>query len=261
MIFTIVFVLIIALVIIAVVVNAAQQHREKQEAERRTQLSKFKAIIEETEEVLMNSSNIPVSPSLLNVLHKRIHEALKRMLELSPGAKEVKSRLQQSQERMDSNDPNAKQNDPNAKQKDEQVTMPDNDTQIINIVQGIKKLRIVLRSEHSKGNVDSQIFMSEDRRLESLQLQINVDSQVKRGVKAKASNMLGSARQYFEKALITLEGQSYSDEFIGGKIAEINNHLEDISTELKNVNAKDAKDKEKEHEDELDILFAPKKKW
>ena len=254
MLFTVVIVLIIALVIIAVVVNAAQQHREKQEAERRTQLAKYKAIIEETEEVLMNSSNVPVSPSLLNVLHKRIHEALKMMLDLSPGAKEVKTRLKQSQERIDSNDPNAKQ-------KDEAVTMPDNDAQIINIVQGIKKLRIVLRSEHSKGNVDSQVFMSEDRRLESLQLQINVDSQIKRGVKAKNSNMLGSARQYFEKALITLEGQSYSDEFISGKIAEVNHHLEEITTELKNVNARDAKDKEKESIDELDVLFAPKKKW
>jgi hypothetical protein len=252
--FYIVIVLIIALVIIAVVANTLQQQKEKREAERRAQMLKFKAIIEETEEVLMNSSNVPLSPSLTDVLFKRIHEALKAMLELSPGAKEVKTRLKQSKERMDNNDPNAKP-------KDETVNMPDNDVQIINVVQGIKKLRIVLRSEHSKGNVDSQIFMADDRRLESLQLQINVDSQIKRGVKAKNSNMLGSARQYFEKALKTLEGQNYSDDFIVTKIAEVHHNLDEITSELKSVNAKDAKDKEKESENELDLLFAPKKKW
>jgi hypothetical protein len=244
----------VVLVVIAVIVNAMQQHREKQEAERRAQLMKFKAIIEETEEVLMNSANVPLSPNLMTVLHKRIHEALKAMLELNPNAKEVKSRLVQSQERLDSADPNAKH-------VEEPVNMPDNDAQIVNVVQGIKKLRTVLRSEHSKGNVDSQIFMNEDRRLESLQLQINVESQVRRGLKARNSNMLGSARQYFEKALATLENQSYSDEFIIGKKTEVEQYLTDITAELKSANAKDALNKEKESEDELDILFAPKKKW
>ena len=254
MLYIIVIALIIVLVVIAIVVNAMQQHREKQEAERRAQLTKYKAIIEETEEVLMNSANVPLSPNLMTVLHKRIHEALKSMLELNPNAKEVKTRLVQSQERIDSADPNAQM-------QEENMNMPDNDNQIIGMVQGIKKLRMVLRSEHSKGNVDSQIFMSEDRRLESIQLQINVESQTRRGLKAKNSNMLGSARQYFEKAMATLENQSYSDDFIKNKKAEIEQYLNEITSELKSANAKDAKNREEEEQDDLDILFAPKKKW
>ena len=254
MLYIIVIALIIVLVVIAIIVNAMQQHREKQEAERRAQLTKYKAIIEETEEVLMNSANVPLSPNLMTVLHRRIHEALKSMLELSPNAKEVKTRLIQSQERIDSADPNLKQ-------MDEPLSMPDNDNQIVSVVQGIKKLRMVLRSEHSKGNVDSQIFISEDRRLESLQLQINVESQTRRGIKAKNSNMLGSARQYFEKALATLENQSYSDDFITNKKLEIKHYLEQITNELKSANAKDAKNREASEKDELDVLFAPKKKW
>lgn len=254
MLYIIVIALIIVLVVIAIVVNAMQQHKEKQEAERRAQLTKYKAVIEETEEVLMNSANVPLSPNLMTVLHKRIHEALKSMLELNPNAKEVKTRLVQSQERIDSADPNAQM-------QEETMNMPDNDNQIITMVQGIKKLRMVLRSEHSKGNVDSQIFMSEDRRLESIQLQINVESQTRRGLKAKNSNMLGSARQYFEKAMATLENQSYSDDFITSKKAEIEQYLTEITSELKSANAKDAKDREAEEQDDLDILFAPKKKW
>ena len=254
MLFTIVIVLIIALVIIAVVVNAMQQQKEKQETERRAQLAKYKAVIEETEEVLMNSANVPISQALIHVLHKRILDALKNMLELSPNNKEIMTRIKQSQESVDNVDPNAKQ-------MDDSVSMPENDTQIINVVQGIKKLRAILRSEHSKGNVDSQIFMTEERRLESLQLQINVESQFRRGMKAKNTNMLGSARQYFEKALLTLEGQSFTDDFIVNKKAEVEAQLADITTQLKSANAKDAKKKEEESQDELDMLFAPKKKW
>lgn len=254
MFFTVVIILIIALVVIAVVVNAMQQHREKANAERRHQLAKYKKVIEETEEVLMNASNVPISRGLISVMHKRIHDALKEMQALSPNSREIKTRLQQSKERIDSADPNDSGGDDN-------VVIPDNDAQIINVVQGIKKLRMVLRSEHSKGNVDSQIFMSEDRRLESIQLQINVESQLRRGIKAKNANMLGSARQYFEKALITLEGQTYSDDFITSKKAEINLHLSEITSELKSANAKDAKSKEKDNQDDLDMLFAPKKKW
>lgn len=254
MIFTVVIILIIALAIIAVVVNAMQQHKEKAEAERRQQLTKFKTIIEETEEVLMNSGNVPLSRNLITMLHKRIFNALKEMLVLSPTSREVKTRIKQAQEHLDNDDPNDKSDD-------EAVVIPDNEAQIINVVQGIKKLRIVLRSEHAKGNLDSQIFMGEDRRLESIQLQINVESQVKRGLKAKGSNMLGSARQYLEKAQTTLEGQSYSDEFIVRKKAEVKQILDEITSELKTANARDAKNKEKEDQDDLDMLFAPKKKW
>lgn len=254
MIFSIVIVLIIALVIVAVVVNAMQQAKERQETERRAQLTKFKTIIEETEEVLMNSANVPISVNLTTVLHKRVHDALAQMMQLSPGSNEIKTRLKQSKERLDSADPNAKS-------RDDKVNMPESDAQIINIVQGIKKLRAILRSEHSKGNVDPQIFMNEDRRMESLQLQINVDSQIKRGLKAKNSNMLGSARQYFEKAQATLENTSFSDDFTKGKMAEVQHYLDEITSELKSANARDAKDKEAAEQDELDVLFAPKKKW
>jgi hypothetical protein len=254
MLFTIVIMLIVALAVIAVVVNAMQQHREKVEAERRQQLTKYKTIIEETEEVLMNSSNVPISRSLTRIFHQRIFNALKEMLELSPDSREVKTRLKQAKEHLENDDPDENYTD-------EAVVIPDNEAQIINVVQGIKKLRIVLRSEHAKGNVESQVFMKEDRRLESIQLQINVESQIKRGLKAKGSNMLGSARQYLEKAMATLEGQAYSDEFISSKKAEVRLILEEITDELKSANAKDAKNKEKENQDDLDLLFAPKKKW
>ena len=73
--------------------------------------------------------------------------------------------------------------------------------------------------------------------------------------------MVGSARQYFEKALATLSGVSYSDEYVSAKRQEVENYLEAISSELKASNATSRKKKAEQEQDDLDVLFAPKKKW
>ena len=254
MIVSIIIVLIVALVVVAVLVNAMQQHKEKQEVERRQELAKHKKIIEETESILMNSSNIPMSKQIIAVLHKRIFDSLKAMSELSPTSKDIKNRLREANERTSNPQPNESSGA-------DKVVLPDNEKQIIGLVQGIKKLRNLLRTEHSKGRVDTQVFFSEDKRLEKLQLKINIDSQVKRGNAARSANMLGSARQYYEKALNTLDSITYTDEYISARKAELEGYLSQITTDLKATNATDAKKKAEQDQDDLDVLFAPKKKW
>ena len=50
-------------------------------------------------------------------------------------------------------------------------------------------------------------------------------------------------------------------EYITNKKAEVEAQLEEITNALKSTNAKDAAKKAKDQEDDLDMLFAPKKKW
>ncbi|MEZ7277370.1 hypothetical protein [Pseudoalteromonas sp. 68 DY56-GL68] len=252
MIVSIIIMLIVALIVIALWVSAVQQHKEKQEAERRKELAKQKKIIEEAEDVLINSTNIPMSENLLRIIQRRVYDALASMVQLSPTSKELKNRLNESKERLSA---------PIDGNNSESLVLPDNDKQLISLIQGIKKLRSVLRSEHGKGKVDSQIFVAEDKRLEKLQLRINVESQIKRGISARSANMIGSARQYFEKALATLSSISYSDEYTNAKRNEVESYLEAISTELKASNATSLKKKAEQEQDDLDVLFAPKKKW
>ncbi|RZF91636.1 hypothetical protein LY624_06475 [Pseudoalteromonas sp. N1230-9] len=252
MIVSIIIMLIVALIVIALWVSAVQQHKEKQEAERRKELAKQKKIIEEAEDVLINSTNIPMSENLLRIIQRRVYDALASMVQLSPTSKELKNRLNESKERLSA---------PIDGNNSESLVLPDNDKQLISLIQGIKKLRSVLRSEHGKGKVDSQVFVAEDKRLEKLQLRINVESQIKRGISARSANMIGSARQYFEKALATLSSISYSDEYTNAKRNEVEGYLETISTELKASNATSLKKKAEQEQDDLDVLFAPKKKW
>ena len=251
--YVIIIILIVVLLIAAIFINAIQQHRQKQEAERRTELAKQRTIVDETENVLSACLNMPVSSRLMGILHNRILNALKTMNELS-GTSELKQRIASSEQATA-----AALTDKSTGTSE--FSLPDNDKMIIQYIQAVKKLRIVLRSEHSKGQIDSKVFMDEDKQLERLQLKVNVETLIKRGRAALQTNMLGSARQYFEKAKTALENQNPQDEYSTSKLSTLNEWLNDIQSNLKSVNEQDRAKKQEEERDELDELFAPKKKW
>ena len=254
MLLTLIITLVIALVIIAVIVNAIQQHKERLAALKRAEFSKLRTILEDTEELIVNSANVPLSPAISNMLLKRIAFTLSAMVELEPGAKDIKQRLQETEKRLN-------ESSGSELQAQESVTLPDNDQQLIGMIKGIKKLRTVLRAEHARGNVDTQVVIQEDKRLEILQLRINVESQIKRGNQARHNNMLGSARQYFEKALNSLSSSPHQDDYVTTRKSEVIQALEDIARELKEGNMRDREKKEEKENKDLDELFAPKRKW
>lgn len=253
--FTIVIILIVVLIVMAIMINAVQQHREKMEAERRTEAAKQKAIVDETEDVLMASGQIPVSQKLVYILHQRVLNALKVMLELNPKAAEIRQRVTEASERTKAI------NVDQAPPADDQFQLPDNEKQIIIYIQGIKKLRALLRSEHTKGKVDTHTFLAEDKRLDRLQLRVNVDTLAKRAASAMKSQMVGSARQYLEKAIAALSAVQQQDEYTTKRRQQLEVELKQIQDNLRNANAEDTQKRLEAERDELDELFAPKKKW
>ena len=255
MMFTIVIILIVVLIVVAIMVNAMQQHREKVEAEKRTEIAKQKAIVDETENVLMACDSIPVSNKLVMILHQRINNALKVIHELNPSQADIKQRIKDTEDRQKTID--ISQPAPSH----DGFNLPDNDKLIIQYIQAIKKFRVLLRSEHSKGKIDTHTFSNEDKSLSALQLRVNVETLARRGNSAVQSNMLGSARQYFEKAIAALEAQTPPDNYNVQRKAALQQQLQQIQDNLRNVNAQDRAKKQEEERDELDELFAPKKKW
>ena len=238
------------------VVNGIQQHREKVEAEKRVRIAKQKAIIDETEELILNISNLPPNPGIVSILNRRMLNAAKEMLRLSPESKNVGRRIQEIEARLSAAEDLAA--NPSA---EESFVLPDNEQQLIAILQCIKKLRAVLKSEQSKGALDAQSFTREDQRLNSMQLKINIESLLKRGDQAYNKEMVGSARQYYEKALQTLSDHPVKNEYVTTKQSEVSQKLDDIASALRTSNAEDRAKKAKDDEDELDMLFQPKKKW
>ncbi|OYW92718.1 MAG: hypothetical protein B7X50_04865 [Alishewanella sp. 34-51-39] len=246
--------LILALVIIAITVNVVQQHRERLRALKRAEYTKLRHGLEETEEILFNAANVPLSTGLSLMLLRRISYLLRAMVELEPTAKDLQQRLDDTEKRV------AELN--KAQQAIADIPgLPDNDQQLLAMVKGIKKLRTLLRAEHARGNVETQLVIDEDRRLDLLQLRINVESQLKRGRNARANNMLGSARQYFEKALTFLRNTSHQHDYINNRISEAQMALEEISVELKQGNVRDIEKRSEKENKDIDELFAPKRKW
>ena len=250
--YVIIIILIVVLLIAAIFINAVQQHRAKIESERRAEVSKQKAIIDETENVIMACVNIPTSPRLMEVLHNRVLNALKVINEHN-STPEIKQRINDAEQRTSS----GSGSDGTATSD---FVLPDNDKLIIQYIQAVKKLRILLRSEHSKGKVDSKTFIDEEKQLERLQIKVNVETLIKRGRAAHQTNMLGSARQYYEKAKAALENQNQKDEYAHSRLANLTEWLNEIQSNLKSVNAQDRAKRQEEERDELDELFAPKKK-
>ena len=248
--------LLATLIIFVVVVSAFQQHKEKQNAEKRAKVARQKAIMDENEELLLNLTNLPDSPTMVQILLKRSVNAAKIIQELMPELKSIKARindllaqLKASKELVASHN------------NDDNLILPENEQQILAILQCIKKLRAILKSEHKKGVLDPQAYTQEDQRLDAMQLKINIESLIKRGRQAHGKEMFGSARQYYEKALQTLTEHPIKSDYINTKNIEITEQLTNIADSLKSTNASDAAKKAKDEVDDLDILFQPKKKW
>lgn len=248
--------LVVLLVIGVVVVSSVQQHKEKQVQEQRAQSTKYKAIMNESEQLVLNLADLPSSPVLVDILNRRSLNAAKAILKISSDAKPIKQKIQELEASL-----KASKSSTQNQSAEENFAVPDNEQQLVSILQSIKKLRAMLRSEQSKGVLDSQIFSQQDLRLDAMQLKIGVESIVNRGKKAHSKEMLGSARQYFEKALQTLTSHPHQTEYTRTRLSEVGVQLEEITAALKTTNAQDAAKKVKDEEDDLDMLFQPKKKW
>tara|TARA_B110000091_G_scaffold181894_1_gene199593 strand:- start:63 stop:833 length:771 start_codon:yes stop_codon:yes gene_type:complete len=249
--------LIITLIIIIVAANIIQQHREKLEAEIRAKIAKQKAIIDETEEIILNLTLLPHNAGVIEILNRRCLNAAKIIKQLKPKLKYINDRLAELDAQLKLSVELAS----NQVAPEEAFILPDNEQQLIKVLQCIKKLRSILKSEQTKGIIDAPTFMKHDHRLDAMQLKINIESLFKRGIQAFNKEMIGSARQYFQKALQTLINHPIKNEYIEIKETEINEKLKEISDMLKNNNTKDAERKAKSAEDDLDTLFQPKKKW
>jgi hypothetical protein len=255
MVFTIIIVLIVALVLVGIIVNAIQQHKNKIETDRRAELSKQKAIIDNTEAALLAAEQIPISQRLIFILQRRILGAMK-------AAKQIGDHTTGANERIKNVEDNLKGIDVNKPPPSEDsFQLPQSDKQVIQFIRGIKTMRALLRSEFKKGKIESRVFLAEDKLLERLQLRANVDTLIRRGETAMQNNQLGSARQCLEKAIGALAAQPNPDEFIVARQAQLEDQLRNIENNLKSVNSRDVAKKEESERNELDELFAEKKKW
>lgn len=250
--------LIIALVAVLLVLvlgyNIMLQYKMKAETARKQESSRYLQIIDATEDLISHAHHMPYSKDLLVCLNTRILDALQSMHELSPENKQLAQRVE-----------NVKQQIKQLKDNFEggestNFKVPTSDKQAIVMLKLVKRLRDTIRSEHNKGRFETQAYMAENARLETIQIRINIENVIKRSNDAIVRGQPGTAIQLLRKGLdvLSTRNDSYS--------TQAREKLQTIYDELENKRqTKNAEDlhqiEEDQRKNDMDALFGEKKKW
>ncbi|GAA3720679.1 DNA repair ATPase [Oceanisphaera sediminis] len=251
---TLILIAIGALLFLVIVYNILQQYRQKQEAEKRTLLLKHKNIINETDELLLHAGQLPYSKALVMMLYNRILSSLHIMRQQDPASTQVKSRTTNIEQQL-------QQVKEHYQMEQASLQPPESDRQAIHMLKIVKRLRALLRIEHNNGKLGNQTFVIEDRRLELIQLKINLANLTKRAHLALNNKNNPMARQMLTKGLSVLEQVPDKDE----QLKNIEENLQLRLNELNNSQIKVEQEQkarvEEQEKSELDQLFEPKRKW
>lgn len=123
----------------------------------------------------------------------------------------------------------------------------------------VKRLRDTVRTEHNKGRMDTQSYMVENARLETIQIRINIENVVKRAHDSMAKGQPGTAAQLLKKGIDALS--SKNDNYS----IQAKEKLTEMLDKLQNSRQAKAEEKQQqansERDDDINALFGEKKKW
>ncbi|MCW8336650.1 DNA repair protein [Vibrio sp. SCSIO 43135] len=250
--------LIIALVAILLVLvlgyNIMLQYKVKVETVRKQESARHVAIIDATEELIGNAHHMPYSKDLLVCLNGRILDALESMYELDPKNKQLAQRIENMKQQITQLKDNY--------QGGESTTfkVPSSDKQAIVMLKLVKRLRDTIRSEHNKGRFETQAFVAENARLETIQVRINIENVIKRANDAIVRGQPGTAVQLLRKGIdaLTTKNDAYSNQ----AREKLQSMFDDLEQKRQSKSAEDLQQmEEKERDDDMEALFGQKKKW
>ncbi|RQW63232.1 DNA repair protein [Vibrio viridaestus] len=249
--------LIITLVVILLVLvlgyNIMLQFKVKADSAKKQESARYVAIIDATEDLIGNAHHVPFSKDLLLCLNNRILDSLQNMHELDPKNKSLAQRLEDVKGQVAS----LKQ-----AQNSESTTFksPTSDKQAIVMLKLVKRLRDTIRSEHNKGRMDTQSYVSENARLEGIQIRINIENVIKRANESMARGQPGTAIQLLKKGIdvLSTKNDAYSNQ-AREKLQTMYDELEQKrQAKRSDENAANA---ETERDSDMEALFGEKKKW
>ncbi|WP_375753409.1 DNA repair protein [Vibrio sp. HN007] len=247
-------ILVAVLLVLVIGYNVALQYRTKVESAKKQESARYIAIIDATEDLIGNAHHLPFSQELLVCLNQRILDALDAMCELDPKNRQ----LAQRKENMKNQVQQLKDNYSGGESTSFKV--PTSDKQAIIMLKLVKRLRDTIRSEHNKGRFNTQSYVTENARLETIQIRINIENVIKRSNEAVMRNQVGTARQLLKKGLDALapKNDAYSNQ-AREKLQEM---LDKLDQNKKDKNADDLLAmEEKERNNDMEALFGEKKKW
>lgn len=250
--------LIIALVAILLVLilgyNIMLQYKLKVETTKKQESARYLTIIDATEDLIGNAHHLPFSKDLLVCLNSRILDALQNMLDLDPKNKQLAQRVENMQTQI--------QHLKEHHQGGESTTfkVPSSDKQAIVMLKLVKRLRDTIRSEHNKGRFDTQAYVTENARLETIQIRINIENVIKRANDAIVRGQPGTALQLLRKGIDVLSTKN--DNYSNQAREKLQTMYDEVEARRQSRNASEVQQlEEKERNSDMEALFGEKKKW
>ncbi|MBE4617840.1 DNA repair protein [Vibrio navarrensis] len=250
--------LIIALVAVLLVLvlgyNIMLQYKVKVETAKRQESARYVAIIDATEELIGHAHHIPFSKELLVCLNNRILDALENMAALDPKSKQLAQRVEGMKQQIEHLKHNYQGGESTA------FKVPTSDKQAIVMLKLVKRLRDTIRNEHNKGRFETQAYVEENARLETMQIRINIENVIKRANDSIARGQAGTAVQLLRKGIdvLSTKNDAYS---IQAK-EKLDMMLSELDKRRSDKHAEELQQMEdKERNNDMDALFGDKKKW
>lgn len=250
--------LIIALVAILLILvlgyNIMLQYRVKVESAKKQESSRYVAIIDATEDLIGNAHHLPFSKELLVCLNNRILDALQSMYDLDPKNKQLAQRIENMKGQIN----HLQNNHPGGESTSFKV--PSSDKQAIIMLKLVKRLRDTIRSEHNKGRFETQAYVAENARLETIQIRINIENVIKRANDSILRGNPALQSSYYVKGLMFCpqKNDSYSNQ----AREKLQTMYDELEQKRQNKSASDLQQiEENERKSDMDVLFGEKKKW
>jgi uncharacterized protein YukE len=246
-------VLVAVLLVLVIGYNVMLQYNTKLESSRRVESARYLAIIDATEDLIGNAHHLPYSQDLLICLNNRILDALESMFMLDQKNKQLAQRIENMKNQIQTLKDNYSGGESTT------FKVPSSDKQAIIMLKLVKRLKDTIRSEHNKGRFNTQNYVAENARLETIQIRINIENVIKRANEAVIRGQTGTARQLLKKAIDVLA--SKNDAYSNKARTKLQGMLDDLDQNRKDQNADLLAQEEKERDDDMEALFGEKKKW
>lgn len=126
----------------------------------------------------------------------------------------------------------------------------------------VKRLRETIRNEHNKGRLDTQTYVTENARLETIQIRINIENVIKRAKDSISRGQPGTALQLLRKGIDALSTKNDAYSVQAKKtLEEMLGDLDKRRQDKNNEEMQQIVDADKERNDDMNALFGEKKKW
>ncbi|WP_406037744.1 hypothetical protein [Succinimonas sp.] len=251
MFFAITIFIIILLVFVIIAYMLYSDYQVQQEMDKKLLISRQKNIIDETDDILMNVTQIPFSNRMIVILQNRILSSL-QIIATVQNSIQVQQRINDmsSQIEITKTSPS----------RDTQFAPPANADQSLKMIRTMRRLRQILRKEFNRGRISKNDFVDEDKVLEINIYKIQFSNLMNNIEEALTNNQNGTARDLIKGGLGSLNKLQFRDSWLEG----VKNHLEEILARINSEAEKRLEQEmanEKAKESDIDILFMPKKKW